>query len=276
MRQITSVLDAKIVINDEAMHLRRALPQASQVATGPFVFVDHYRSDSLRGIGDTPHPHAGIEVISYLLEGRSEHRDSMGYRDVMEAGDAQVIRAGRGMIHAERPLSGRHGLQLWTSLPPDRKMDEPTYTFLKAADIPVTQTDGARLYVMAGQVNGMIGPMELLGRATFARVRLDPDATTTLDVDDALALSLYVLEGEVCVGDVALKAGMLGNLSEGAAVHLSASGTAPVEVALLGGDTVIGPVLFSGPFVMDTAERLEQTKRNFAAGRMGRLEGTPF
>ncbi|QOT82037.1 pirin family protein [Cupriavidus basilensis] len=78
-----------------------------------------------RGIGDAAHPHAGIEVISYLLEGGVEHRDSEGFRDIFGPGDAQRIRAGRGILHAEAPASGRHGLQLWTSLPPDRKFIDP-------------------------------------------------------------------------------------------------------------------------------------------------------
>ncbi|NML35243.1 pirin family protein [Paraburkholderia sp. G-4-1-8] len=94
------------------MHLLRALPQSSLTAVGPFVFVDHYRHEGLRGIGDRPHPHAGIDVVSYLFKGVVEHRDSMGSHDRLGPGDAQVIRAGRGMLHAERPLSGRHGLQL--------------------------------------------------------------------------------------------------------------------------------------------------------------------
>ena len=70
---------------------------------------------------------AGIEVVSYLLESRLEHRDSLGLHDQLDAGDAQFIHAGRGLLHAEKALSGRHGLQLWLSLPPEQKMDAPSY-----------------------------------------------------------------------------------------------------------------------------------------------------
>lgn len=118
-RTVTSVLHAQNIIDDGDMHLLRALPQEQLTAIGPFVFFDHCRHHSLHGIGDQPHPHAGIEVVSYLLEGGGEYRDSMGFRDRLGPGDAQFIHAGRGILHAEQPLSGRHGLQLWINLPPE-------------------------------------------------------------------------------------------------------------------------------------------------------------
>ena len=92
-RKIDTILAAQRVIDDGDMLLYRALPSADRLSVGPFVFVDHYRQRSRRGIGDKPHPHAGIEVLSYLLEGGVEHRDSMGFRDRLGPGDAQWIRA---------------------------------------------------------------------------------------------------------------------------------------------------------------------------------------
>ncbi|QBC31842.1 pirin family protein [Pandoraea sp. XY-2] len=275
-RTVTSILPAQDLIDDGDMHLRRALPQEQQTALGPFVFIDHYRHHSLRGIGDRPHPHAGIEVVSYLFDGSVEHRDSMGFRDTLAAGDAQFIRAGRGILHAEQPQSGRHGLQLWTSLPPELKLVEPSYTSIRAADIPEIVGEGSRLYVVAGDVGGAHGPMALSGGAIFARLHLDPNASATVEVAAGPELGLYVLQGEVDVDGTQLSAGTLGMLGDGTQVRIAARGDEPVELTVLGGNPVQGAVLFSGPFVMDTPERLEQAKRDFAAGRMGRLEGVPF
>lgn len=274
-RNVTQVLPAQDLIDDGDMHLRRALPQAQRTSLGPFVFIDHYRHRSQHGIGDRPHPHAGIEVVSYLLEGGVEHRDSMGFRDRLGPGDAQFIRTGRGMLHAEQPLSGRHGLQLWISLPPELKLVEPSYTSLSAAEIPTLVSAGSRLYVVAGGVNDVQGPMALSGGAVFARLKLDAHASTMLTVEPTSELGIYVLQGQLKVGDTLLAAGMLGALSNGAQLKIAAQGE-PVELALLGGQPVQGEVLFSGPFVMDTPARLEQAKRDFATGRMGRLEGVPF
>lgn len=275
-RTVTRISQAQNLINDGDMRLLRALPLEQQTSLGPFVFIDHYRHQTQRGIGDHPHPHAGIEVVSYLLEGGVEHRDSMGFRDRLGPGDAQFIRAGRGVLHAEQPEGGRHGLQLWISLPPELKLVDPSYTSLRAAEIPDIQGDGSRLHVIAGRVNGIQGPMALSGGAIFAQLQLDAGAKATLEFDADAELGLYILQGQVDAAGTPLATGMLGVLGSGTNVRIQASGDEMVELALIGGEPVKGAVLFSGPFVMDTPERLTQAKRDFAAGRMGRMEGVPF
>jgi redox-sensitive bicupin YhaK (pirin superfamily) len=276
-RRIETRLAAQRIIDDGDMLLFRALPAPDRASVGPFVFVDHYRHRSRRGIGDKPHPHAGIEVLSYLLEGGVEHRDSMGFRDRLGAGDAQWIRAGRGILHAEQPEGGRHGLQLWTSLPPAQKFAEPTYRSWRASDIPEIRREGARVRVIAGSVEGAAGPMMLATPTIFAHVALEVGATVTLAVEKEHELGLYVLEGALVAEDSAppVGAGELAVLTPGSHVVLAAAGK-PATVALIGGQPAEGPILFAGPFVMDTPERLMQVRQDFMAGRMGRLEGVPF
>lgn len=259
------------------MRLWRALPAAARISLGPFIFIDHYRHRSQRGIGDSPHPHAGIEVISYLLEGGVEHRDSLGFKDRLGSGDAQWIRAGRGMLHAEQPSGGRHGLQLWTSLPAEQKLADPAYASFRSADIPEIKHAGALVRVIAGQIDGVEGPMKTASPTLFAHIRLDPGASVTLPVADVAELGLYVLDGSLDFdGRSPLVPGELAVLTSGSQVTLTASSGQSSDVALLGGAPVRGEVLFAGPFVMDTPERLAQTKRDFASGRMGRLDGVPF
>lgn len=273
-RGVARVLPAEDVIEDGDMHLRRALPHGDRVSVGPFVFLDHYRHRSLRGIGDRPHPHAGIEVVSYLLEGGVEHRDSMGNRDRLGPGDAQFIRAGRGMLHAEQPLSGRHGLQLWLKLPTHLQDVEPTYTSLRSGQLPVWSEAGGRCVVVAGNVNGLQGPMALSGGAVMASIDLQAHSSMYL-VCTAGEAGLYVLGGEAEIGGVSIRPGSLGLLSEGSELRVNAAGEAPLQALLIGGDALKGPVLFSGPFVMDSPERLAQARRDYATGRMGRLDGVP-
>jgi len=275
-RTILALLQAELAIDDGDMVLRRALPSVHRTALGPFVFIDHYRHRSRRGIGDRPHPHAGIEVLSYLLEGGVEHRDSLGHTDRLGPGDAQHIRAGGGMLHAEQPEGGRHGLQLWASLPPDQKLAEPAYASFRAADIPEIVRDGGRARVVAGRVDGVTGPMQLATATTLVHVHLDTGATLTLAVEATQELGLYVLDGALVAEDGAAVAGTLVVLTPGDSVRIAATAAGPLDVALLGGAPVQGPVLFSGPFVMDTPERLAQARRDFASGKMGTLDGVPF
>jgi len=279
-RAIDSVLPGQRIIDDGDMLLWRALPAPDRIAVGPFVFVDHYRHRSRRGIGDKPHPHAGIEVLSYLLEGGVEHRDSMGFRDRLGPGDAQWIRAGRGILHAEQPEGGRHGVQLWTSLPVAQKFAEPAYKSYRAADIPAIRAPGVDVRVIAGRVAEAEGPMKMTTPTTFAVARLDPSATTRLAVDPAAELGLYVLEGSLKtpgkgLGGSPLGPGTLAVLGAGPSVDLAADRVA-TTVALIGGQPAETPILFSGPFVMDTPEHLTRAKRDYSSGKMGRLDGVPF
>lgn len=276
MTSVSRVLTADAVLDDGDMRLLRALPHAAQKSLGPFVFIDHYRHKSRRGIGDKPHPHAGIEVVSYLLEGEVQHRDSLGFRDRLGPGDAQHIRSGRGMLHAEQPLGGRHGLQLWVSLPSELKEVEPSYRPFRAAEIPVVVDDRSSLRIIAGVVNGTHGPMRLSGAAVFAHARLEPGARMTLHFDPDLDLGLYVLQGGVTLDGRSVVAGKLAVLERGSHVEVEALGPEAVDFALVGGAPLLGEVLFSGPFVMDTPERLAKARHDFSAGRMGRLEGVPF
>ncbi len=274
-RSIVAVLAAARAIDDGEMLLFRALPGPERIAVGPFVFVDHYRSQTLRGIGDRPHPHAGIEVISYLLDGGMEHRDSMGFRDQIGAGDAQWIRAGRGILHAEKPNGPRHGLQMWTSLPPSLKFSEPAYQSWRAADLPRVEQKGAGIVVIAGTVAGAEGPMRLATPTIFAHIRLDPGATIPVTVDPDAELGAYVLEGDLTIAGKTVKPGSLALLASGNEIELT-GGSTLTQVALIGGAPAEPPILFGGPFVMDSADNLLRARQDYAAGRMGRLDGVPF
>lgn len=92
--------------------LYRALPTNKIESLDPFVFIDYYETKGKKGIGDSPHPHPGIEVISYLFTGESVHKDSLGNIDTLTDGDAQFIKTGSGIIHKETPNRNRKGLQL--------------------------------------------------------------------------------------------------------------------------------------------------------------------
>src|SRR5947208_1227051 len=115
--------------------VRRALPERARHAIGPWVFLDHFGPFRVNpghaGVG--PHPHAGIETVTYLLSGRNEHRDSAGHSGIVAAGGVQWMTAGKGIVHAERPLAQdaseltMHGIQLWTSLPRAQKLAAPAY-----------------------------------------------------------------------------------------------------------------------------------------------------
>jgi redox-sensitive bicupin YhaK (pirin superfamily) len=238
----------------------RALPQPRRRHLGPFVFLDHFGPVVVKeGPGIPAHPHAGIEVITYLFEGEQVHRDSLGNNSRVGAGGAQWITAGRGVIHAEKPDVGStiHGVQIWTSLPRARKHIEPAYQGVQPDAIPAFSLAGAAVRLLAGQFQGATGPITLAQPALLAHIKTSSPVDIPVPAD--FDLGLYSLTGQLDL------------FSLGESLPIPAG-----EFILLGGEPAEEPILFGGPFVMDTPEHLQQAQRDYYSGRMGTLDGVPY
>ncbi len=263
--------------------VRRALPEAARRSVGPWVFLDHFGPVRVAGGGDGvgPHPHAGIETVTYLLEGRNEHRDSAGHTGIVSAGGAQWMTAGRGIVHAERPLPGQeadtvvHGIQLWTSLPRALKMMPPRYQRLEADAIAQRQLPGARLRVVAGEVSGTRGPAEALMPLFLAHATLEPGARVALEVAPCFEAGAYVIAGGGDFGSGTALPARAGELAlyakEGGLLEAANTGAVPLEALFLGGAPAEGPLVFHGPFVMNSVEQARAAEIAFRTGRMGTL-----
>ncbi|MEW6667899.1 MAG: pirin family protein [Thermodesulfobacteriota bacterium] len=166
-RKIQKVFKSKPVIEGAGVHLRRAFGFGQVPLFDPFLLLDDFRGDDPRLYikGFPWHPHRGIETITYMLEGRVEHGDSMGNAGTIAPGDVQWMTAGGGIIHQEMPkgdASGRMGgFQLWANLPARHKMMDPRYREVKASQIPEVRVDGgATVKVICGEVGGAQGPVK--------------------------------------------------------------------------------------------------------------------
>ncbi len=265
------------------LSVRRALPERTRKAVGPWVFLDHFGPATLSGEGDGvgPHPHAGIETVTYLLEGRNQHRDSAGHAGVVSAGGAQWMTAGRGIVHAERPLADDagdtviHGIQLWTSLPRALKMMPPRYQRIEAQAIAQVMLPGARLRVIAGEVSGTAGPAEALMPLFLAHAVIEPGARIALEVAPCFEAGAYVIAGEGAFGSgegLPARAHELAVYAdEGGRLEAANTGNAPLEAMFLGGAPAEGPLVFHGPFVMNSVEQVRAAEIAFRTGRMGVL-----
>ncbi len=262
--------------------VRRALPDRERKAVGPWVFLDHFGPARLSGgDGVGPHPHAGIETVTYLLEGRNEHRDSAGHAGIVSAGGAQWMTAGRGIVHAERPLvesDGEaivHGIQLWTSLPRALKMMPPGYQRIEASAIARSDLPGANLRVIAGEVSGVRGPAVALMPLFLAHATIDPGAHIALDVAPCFEAGAYVIAGRGAFGSGDARVAGAGELAvyadEGGVLEAANTGTEPLEALFLGGAPAEGPLVFHGPFVMNSVEQVRAAEIAFRTGRMGTL-----
>ena len=261
--------------------VRRALPARDRHSVGPWVFLDHFGPFRVTpghdGVG--PHPHAGIETVTYLFSGRNQHRDSAGHTGIVSAGGAQWMTAGRGILHAERPLAETeaeltmHGLQLWTSLPRLAKLSAPRYQRIAAEDIAEGTRGGVKVRVVAGTLAGLTGPAEVLMPLVLAHLEIPAGARFEAEVPEGFEMGAYVVEGAVASGDARGKAGELFVFGTApGAVAFANPEASTAHVMLLGGAPAEGPLVFHGPFVMNTVEQVRAADVAYRTGRMGTLE----
>ena len=261
--------------------VRRALPDRNRHSVGPWVFLDHFGpfrvTPGKDGVG--AHPHAGIETVTYILSGRQEHRDSAGHTGIVAAGGAQWMTAGRGIVHAEKPQPlteeehTLHGIQLWTTLPRALKQMAPRYQNLTAESVPVVRRGGATIRVVGGELAGVKGPGEALMPLVIAHVTVEAGASFEGAVPADFEMAAYVVGGEGRFGEDVAGAGQLVIWKDGeAAIGFANAGTGPLDVLVIGGTPAEGPLVFHGPFVMNSVDQVRAAEVAYRTGRMGQLE----
>ena len=228
--------------------------------------------------------------MTYLLSGRNEHTDSAGHRGIVGPLGAQWMTSGRGIIHAEYPRPEneaemtQHGMQLWTTLPRDKKLMAPRYQRIDANDIPTINGDGVTVRVVAGDFEDTAGPASVLMPTLLWHVTLAPSAMFCAAIPDGHEVAAYVMGGSAAFSDGLQRLGVgalvvyedadgamgEGNISE---ISFRNSGSTPLDVMVLGGAPAEGPLVFHGPFVMNSIEQVRQAERAYHAGEMGTLNG---
>jgi hypothetical protein len=251
----------------------------------PFLLLDEmgpvdYAPGAAKGAPD--HPHRGFETVTYMLEGRFGHKDSVGHSGTLGPGDVQWMTAGAGVIHSEMPdpeftrTGGRiHGLQLWVNLPRRDKMIAPRYQELPSAQIPVGRSaDGSvSVKVIAGEALGVKAAIDTRTPILYQHFTLEPGARIEQPVPADYRVFAYGLSGTGLYGEQresvpAQQMVVFGN--DGDTVVLAA-GDEPLDVLLIGGVPLNEPVVRYGPFVMNTEQEIREAVLDYQAGRMGNI-----
>jgi quercetin 2,3-dioxygenase len=235
--------------------------------------------------GAPDHPHRGFEIVSYVLAGRLEHKDSAGHTGSLNPGDVQWMTAGAGVVHSEMPESmftqtgGRlHGIQLWVNLPQQDKMMPPSYQEIPAAQIPVAQTEDGSVTVraIAGEALGAKAVIQTRTPIIYLHFTLQPGATIIQPVPKEYNAFVYILEGAGLFG-TELTPGDDGQMvlfsqdGEDVAISNPAGAQRPLDLLLIAGVPLNEPVVRYGPFVMNTEAEIAQAIGDYQAGRMGRI-----
>ena len=258
--------------------VRRVLPSAERRMVGPFVFLDHMGPAVFppgKGIAVRPHPHIGLATITYLFEGEIMHRDSLGYAQLIQAGAVNLMTAGRGIVHSERAsddlavTSHLHGIQSWLALPLELEETKPGFIHYPAASLPELTLGGATVRVIMGAAHGARSPVVTYSPTLYLEVRLPAGAELALP-NDVSERAAYVTEGVIAVAGQEYREGTMLIARTGADVLLRANVASRVMV--VGGEP-LGQRHIWWNFVSSSKERIEQAKRDWTEGRMGKVPG---
>ncbi|WP_199775508.1 pirin family protein [Microbulbifer pacificus] len=253
----------------------------------PFLMVDEIRSENPDDYiaGFPPHPHRGIETLTYMLSGEFEHQDHLGNRGAIRQGGAQWMRAGRGIIHSEMPHQpkdggavGMHGFQLWINMAAKDKLSKPDWRDIQPEQVREIPLDGhgslARLLAGEWQVNGETERAPLLdaaAHASVADIRLAPGAQINLPLPEEHSVLVYIYRGALDSGRGVVDRGNLVLFGAGESLQLRAPENAPeagTGMLVLHGKPLNEPVAHYGPFVMNTREEIEQAVRDYNNGTL--------
>ena len=274
------------------MRVRRTLPQRQRTTIGAWCFVDHYGPDE---VGDTggmvlpPHPHTGLQTVSWLFEGEIEHRDSAGHHAFVRPGAVNLMTAGRGISHSEDSTDKTtvlHGAQLWIVLPDEHRHTDPGFVHHEA---PLLKGDGCRARVFLGSLLGHTSPVPTFTEVVGAEVHLDPGARLELDVDPGHEHGFLVDEGVLGLEGHEVKPSELAYVEPGRRSIVLTAGDEPVRLLVLGGEPFDEPIVMWWNFVGRTHEEvagyrqewqdqitrfgsLVPDSRKVADGRFGRVD----
>ena len=272
LRTVERLVAGKATSDGAGVKLTRVLTQDLQRRLDPFLMLDAFRNENPEDyIGGFPdHPHRGFETVTYMIAGRMRHRDSAGNQGLLGPGGAQWMTAGSGLIHSELPEQ-EHGLmegfQLWLNLPAKTKMSAPGYRDIPAAAIPERVDEaGVRVRVIAGDSGGLAGAVQRPDtEPLLLDLHLPAGSRFAQAIPPGHNAFLYVYRGSVAVAGTAVAdrhMAILGNDGEG--VLLQADDAS--RVLLVAGRPLGEPIVQYGPFVMNTAEQIQQAVRDYQAG----------
>ncbi|SEP24314.1 pirin family protein [Trujillonella endophytica] len=239
-RPVLELLPAKEVRLGESTRVRRLLPTLGRRLVGAWAFVDHYGPDDVAagaGMQVAPHPHTGLQTVSWLLQGRVHHRDSLGSDVEFGPGELALMTAGHGIAHSEQsPVAHPrylHGAQLWVALPEAARDTAPT--FEHHAVLPGFTSDGLTATVLMGSLGGATSPGTAHSALVGADLELGAGADVELALEPDFEYALLGASGGAEVEGAPLGHGQLLYLGTGRRT-VRVRSEAPTKLLLLGGE----------------------------------------
>jgi quercetin 2,3-dioxygenase len=263
------------------MTVRRTLPNRDRRMVGAWCFVDFYGPEDITGTAGMqvpPHPHTGLQTVSWLVAGEVLHHDSVGSEQLVRPGQLNLMTAGRGIAHSEQSPPDHspilHGLQLWTALPDGDRGTAPH--FEHHPDLPVLADDGCSVTVIMGELDGCTAPARVFSPLIGAEAVLAPGADACLPLRPEWEYAVLALAGEPEVDGTALAPGPLLYLGLGR-TELSLRAAREARLMLIGGAPFEEHLVMWWNFVGRDHEEIVAAREQWMAGdpRFGPVPGYP-
>ena len=288
IRSILKIIKSETTQDGEGVILNRSIPNRFISEFDPFLLLDEISPTDIKPgkqKGFPNHPHRGFETVTYLLEGKFEHKDSQGHVGTISAGDVQWMTAGSGVIHSEMPEKefskngGKlHGFQLWVNLPKSNKMMKPRYQEISQSKIPTRTTENGNVTVkvIAGESLGAKAVIDTISPIMYLHFKLESGSRIIQPVPEKYNVFAYVIKGKGVFqqgnnNNIIEKGNLVIFEKDGKAVYIQAieASEMPLELLLIGGIPLREPIARYGPFVMNTQQEINQAIEDYRNGKLG-------
>ncbi len=239
----------------------------------PFLMLDEFGSDNKDDYigGFPPHPHRGIETVTYMLHGEFEHKDSTGAKGRMKAGDVQWMKTGSGIIHSEMPAmtEGKlQGFQLWVNMPAKLKMTKPNYIYINAEEMQIYKDENKQVKTIAGKFKEAEGPVKGHNvEPIYFDIELKKDKNFEFDLPLTHNSLIYLVNGEIKIGEKKhdkVKDSTLVLLKKGQNLKIRAISES--KFLLISGKPINEKISRGGPFVMNTKSEILEAVNDYHNG----------
>ena len=270
---IKKILEPVPATDGAGVKLKRAIGTPELDYLDPFLMLDEFGSDNAEDYiaGFPPHPHRGIETVTYMLKGEFEHQDSTGAKGNMASGDVQWMKTGRGIIHSEMPAMSEgklQGFQLWINMPAELKKNKPEYIYIDSKQMQTYKDIDKKITIIAGKFKDVEGPVSKHNvEPIYFDIELKEGKEFNFELSSTHNSFIYLVEGSIKIGDQAhasIQNSKLIILNK--ENNLKVLGLKNSKFLLISGKPIGEPIVRGGPFVMNTQAEIKEAIQDFHNG----------
>ena len=273
LTSVKKIIEPMPASDGAGVKLKRAIGTPELDYYDPFLMLDEFGSDNAEDYvaGFPPHPHRGIETVTYMLKGEFEHEDSTGAKGRMASGDVQWMKTGRGIIHSEMPAMSEgklQGFQLWINMPAELKKNKPEYIYIDSKQMQIYKDLDKKITIIAGKFKDVEGPVSKHNvEPIYFDVELNEGKEFNFELSSTHNSFIYLVDGDIKIGDQThepIQNSKLIILNK--EKNLDVLALKNSKFLLISGKPIGEPIARGGPFVMNTEAEIQEAIQDFHNG----------